>query len=57
MSAVLDKLVTFLLLHGYDVFMMLMVCCQTLIAAVALWPKKMARVYPLRLVRGRGRAT
>jgi hypothetical protein len=30
--------------------MLLLVCCQTLIAAIALRPAKPARIYPLRLI-------
>lgn len=54
MSVILDKFVAFALLHGYDALMLLLVCLQTLIGAVALRSKKLARVYPLRLIPSKG---
>ena len=55
MSVILDKLVAFALLHGYDALMLLLVCLQTFIGAMALRPKKLTRVYPLRLIRSQER--
>lgn len=55
MSVLLDKLVAFALLHGYDTLMLLLVSLQTLIGAMALRPKELVRVYPLRLVSRRRR--
>ena len=57
MSVILDKLVAFALLHGYDAVMLLLVYLQTLIGAVALRSEKLAKVYPLRLVRSQERGT
>ena len=57
MSVILDKLVAFALLHGYDAVMLMLVYLQTLIGAVALRSEKLAKVYPLRLVGSQERGT
>ena len=50
MSELLIEFGLLVLKHGYDALMLLLVCCQTWVAVVALRPAKLARVYPLNLV-------
>lgn len=50
MSELLVEFGLLVLKHGYNALMLLLACCQTGVAVVALWPAKMARVYPLDLV-------
>ena len=49
MSELLVEFGLLILKHGYDALMLLLACCQTGVAVVALRPAKLARVYPLRL--------
>lgn len=50
MSIAINYVGSLILTYGYDALMLLLVCCQTLVAAIALRPVKPARIYPLRLI-------
>ena len=50
MSTAINYVGALMLTYGYDALMLLLVCSQTLIAAIALRPAKPARIYPLRLI-------
>ena len=51
MSDLLVELGLLVLKHGYDALMLLLACCQTGVAVVALRPVKVAKVYPLQIVK------
>jgi hypothetical protein len=50
MSALLNYILLLIQSYGYDALMLLLVCCQTWLAAITLRPSKPARTYPLRLI-------
>ena len=50
MIALFNNILLLIQSYGYDALMLLMVCCQTWLAAIALRPSKPAKFYPLRLI-------
>ena len=48
MSELFTELGLIVIKYGYDAMMLLLACCQTGVAVIALRPVRSARVYPLR---------